>query len=85
VTKFPTSQYSAAVRPKIAEYDAEVKRIEDEKKKAVDELKRIEEEKKKAAEELKEKERWEKEAKNPKTPSPAAVPSDSLSTPKNKL
>lgn len=83
ISLYPLSVYTAAARPKVAAYDAEMKRIEDEKKQAAEELKRKEDEKKKAAEDLKEKERLEKEKKTePKSPAEPA-PADTLLTPKN--
>ncbi|MFA6440495.1 MAG: tetratricopeptide repeat protein, partial [Bacteriovoracaceae bacterium] len=80
VQQFPASQYSKVVQPKITEYDNELKRIETEKQKALDDAKRIEAEKQKAADDAKEKERQAKEVKKTGEKLTEPVINDSLST-----
>jgi outer membrane protein assembly factor BamD (BamD/ComL family) len=71
ITKYPLSQFANVARPKVTEYENELKRIEQEKQKIIEEQKLKEEQ--------------EKEAKSPKTPKTEIAPQDSLPTPKNKL
>ena len=71
IARYPLSPFASAAKPKVLEFENEVKRIEEEKKQA-------EEEKKK-------KEQQEKEAKSMKEMKPDPVPIDSLSSPENKL
>jgi len=71
ITKYPLSQFANFARPKVTEYENELKRIEQEKQKIIEEQKLKEEQ--------------EKEAKSPKTPKTETAPQDSLPTPKNKL
>ena len=69
VTKFPISQFANSVRPKLTELDNEIKRIEEEKQRKI--------------EELKVKEQQEKEQKLKQEKKSEQSPSDSLSSPKN--
>ncbi len=71
VSKFPISQFANSVRPKLTELDNEIKRIEEEKLREIEEIKL--------------KEQQEKEQKLLLEKKPEQPPSDSLSTPKNKL
>ncbi len=71
IAKYPVSPFAAAARPKLLEYENEVKRIEQEKQQAIE------------AQKLKEQQ--EKDAKDAKEKKSEPVPIDSLSTPKNKL
>ena len=71
MTKFPTSQFAGSVRLKVAEVDNELKRIEDEKVRKIEEAK-LKEQKEKEQKLLEEKK---------SLPSPSS--SDSLSSPRN--
>ncbi len=71
IAKFPDSQFANIARPKIAEYERELKRLEQEKQKEIE------------AQQLKEQQA--KEIKSAKEQKSQPDPTDSLSTPKNKL
>ena len=77
--KYPSSLYASAVRPKVTEYDNEQKRVEDEKKKQIEEQK-IKEQKEKEQKEANQKEEPSKtdSLTTPKVPLPKT---DSTSTP----